>query len=53
MIDAGGNETAVLTALAEAGFEDMSTWHWLGAEISQVSLRETNMRSDKLDDVTV
>ena len=53
LIEVGGNETAVLKALAEAGFEDMSSWHWLGVLFSQPAVKSRETGRLNLDNVTV
>ena len=53
LIEADGNETAVLTALHEASFEDMSTWHWLGVRLPQPAVKSRETGRLNLDNVTV
>ena len=33
LVEVGGEEDAMLSALETAGFEDMSVWHWLGVKV--------------------
>ncbi|MBU1049536.1 GNAT family N-acetyltransferase [Candidatus Bipolaricaulota bacterium] len=52
LIEVGGQETALLNALTDKGFEDISVWHWLGVSVDQAieALRE---HESGLDNVTV
>ena len=44
LVEVGGGEVAVLEALEEAGFEDMSIWHWLGVRTTQALARVQRKR---------
>lgn len=33
LIEVGGHEVPLCRALLDAGFEDMSVWHWLGTDV--------------------
>jgi len=35
LVEVGGEEDAMLSALEAAGFEDMSVWHWLGTRVDR------------------
>lgn len=48
LIEVGGYEASLLEALSEEGFEEMSTWHWLGACFTQ-----TQEALGVIDSVTV
>jgi|GEM_PF-1729526 ribosomal protein S18 acetylase RimI-like enzyme len=37
LIEVGDHEIALLSALEDAGFEDMSVWHWLGVRVDQAT----------------
>ena len=39
LVEVGGEEGALREALAAAGFEDMSIWHWLGVRTTQALVR--------------
>jgi len=37
LIEVGEHEVALLNALEDAGFEDMSVWHWLGVSVDRAT----------------
>ncbi|MFC2078599.1 GNAT family N-acetyltransferase [Candidatus Bipolaricaulota bacterium] len=53
LVEVGGNEAPILEALKVAGFEEMSTWHWLGVQIPQASGIGSQAAIIELDNVTV
>lgn len=48
LVEVGGEEGALQEALAAAGFEDMSIWHWLGVRTTQALVRASGERAKDL-----
>ena len=48
LVKVGRDDVVLLKALAAAGFEDMSIWHWLGVGTTQALVRGSGKRIEVL-----